>query len=356
MLTDGGERMPDGGEASGETDRASAFVSEAEYEWSKLDVIREMYDRKFYAPLQIVLADYRGIFGIGILLMYLLMGTVGVAVIAFPRQTGGRFDPWFTTWSQPLGTDHAGRPLHQMVVHATPGMIQLMIGGALFAMLFGILIGTVAGFKRGNIEYVLMTLTDTAAQLPGLPLLIVLVAVFEPRSPFLVGLILSINAWPGTARALRAQVIEIREKEYVEATRAMGGDSGEIIQREVMPELMPYVTIGFMGSLTGIIYAAVGLYFLGILPVEWLNWGVMLDNAYSEVNFRTFTHMHYLVVALVVISLVGLGATLTAQAMDRVFNPRLRAKHAKTIRGSGPEDAIEEEDEDVTDTFIAGGN
>lgn len=337
---DGGEPRPDGGASTDEgvTDRASAFLSESEYEMTRGDAMREWYDRKFYAPLRIILTDYRGILGVVTLLIYLLMGTVGVVLVPRPSQSGPVLLPWFQDLTYPLGTDPSGKGLFRMTVHATPRMLQMMLGGALFGTAMTVGMGTLAGFKRGMTDRILMTISDTGQNLPGTPLLLIIVAVLQPTNPFLVGVVLSIPGALGGGRGLRAQVLQIRNEDFVEAGRAMGMTTSRNIQFHILPELMPKITIGLMSGLKGVIYAAVGLYFLGILPGDFLNWGMMLQLSYQEVNMSTMKDFHYLMVPMIVISFFGFGTTFMAQAFDRVFNPRLRAKHAKTLVGGGNQD------------------
>jgi len=317
---------------------ASAFSSDADYSMTRTDELRELYDRKFYAPLQILIKDYRGALGISILLLYILMGTVGVAVVPIPNQDGPRMLPWFRDLAFPLGTDGTGKSLLRMIVHATPRMLQMMLAGTIFSLAFSVGIGTLAGFKRGMTDRILMTVTDTALNLPGLPLLLVLVAVLQPSNPMVIGIILSINGWAGGARSLRSQVLQLRNADHVEASRAMGASTGRNIQKNVLPELMPLIMIRLMTTLRSIIFAAVGLYFLGVLPTNDNNWGVMLNRSYQAVDFEPLTNVHYLMVPLLTISLFGIGTIFLAQAFDRVFNPRLRAKYAKTLSGGDKDD------------------
>jgi peptide/nickel transport system permease protein len=340
VRTDGGQPRSDGSGATDESpsDRASAFLSETDYKMSRADALREYYDRKFYAPLRIILTDYRGIVGVLVLLTYLLMGTVGVVLVPRPMQSGPVLLPWFTDWTYPLGTDPSGKGLFRMTVHATPRMLQMMLGGALFGTAMTIGIGTISGFKRGMVDRVMMTISDTGQNLPGMPILLVLVAIFQPTNPFLVGVVLSLPGALGGGRGIRAQTLQIRNEDFVEAGRAMGMTTSRNIQVHVLPELMPKITIGFMMGLKNVIYAAVGLYFLGILPGDFLNWGMMLNLSYSEVNLTSMKDIHYLMVPMLVISLFGFGTTLMAQAFDRVYNPRLRAKHDKTLVGGGEDD------------------
>jgi peptide/nickel transport system permease protein len=328
----------------GSGERAAAFKAGTDYSMGRADRIREIYDKKFYAPLRILMSDYRGIFGVSILMMYLLMGTVGVVLIPEPSQAGPSLLPPFQDLQFPLGTGPSGKGLFRMVVHATPRMLKLMAGGVVFSTALGVGVGTVAGYKRGTIDRVLMTVADTALNLPGLPLLLVLVAILQPSDPFVIGVVLSINAWAGAARSLRSQVLQLRKESYTEASRAMGASTSQNIQRNILPNLLPLITIGVMSSLRSIVFSAVGLYFLGVLPINFLNWGVMLNMSYQSINLATMTNIHYLLVPLVTISLFGMGATFMAQAFDRVFNPRLRAKYARTIVGGDGDDANEASD------------
>jgi peptide/nickel transport system permease protein len=229
LRTDGSGRAQADGGTTDTSDRAAAFRSDSDYSMSRGDELRELYDRKFYAPMQIMLSDYRGILGGTIMLFFLLMGTVGVAIVPRPSQTPQVLLPAFQDLSYPLGTDGAGRGLVRMIVHSTPRMLQLMLGGAVFSALLSVGVGTVSGFKRGMTDRVLMTITDTALTLPGIPLLIVIVAILQPSNPFLIGVILSINAWAGGARSLRSQVLQIRSEDHVEAGRAMGISSARNI-------------------------------------------------------------------------------------------------------------------------------
>lgn len=296
------------------------------------------FDSYVRTPFRIAWDDWRTrIGGIGILI-YLLMGTVGVALVPRPMQTGPTLLPWFQDWTYPLGTDASGKGLFRLTVHATPRMLQMMLGGALFGTAMTVGIGTLAGFKRGMIDRVLMTISDTGTNLPGMPLLLIIVAILEPTNPFLVGVVLSAPGALGGGRGLRAQVLQIRNEDFVEAGRAIGMTTSRNIQINVLPELLPKITIGLMSGLKGVIYSATGLYFLGILPADFMNWGMMLNMSYTEVNLLSMKDLHYLMVPMFVISFFGFGTTLMAQAFDRVFNPRLRAKHAKTLVGGGEDD------------------
>ena len=285
--------------------------------------------------------DWRSRVGILIVAGYLLMGTVGVMLIEQPTMgTGPRYVAPFTTLQYPLGTDALGKGVFAQIVHATPAMLLMVASGAFFGTTVGTAVGITAGYKGGRLDQLLMLFTDVAMTIPGLPLVIVLSAIFQPRSPIIVGLLLTINAWAGLARTVRSQVLTLREESYVEASRALGISTPKILTLDVAPNVMPYVTVNFVGMARGVIFSSVGLYFLGILPFSTLNWGVMMNLAYNTGGaLYTLDTAHWLFFPMFAIILLSLGLILLAQGADRIFNPRVRAR--QTGDGGG-EDAESE--------------
>jgi peptide/nickel transport system permease protein len=238
--------------------------------------------------------------------------------------------------------DH--QDLMALMIHATPAMLKMIVAGAVFGGVMGIVVGMVSGYMGGTVDKVLMTITDTLGSIPGLPLLLILVALIEPSNPWLIGIILNVQGWAGGSRGIRGQVLAIRDKEYVEAARSMGEPTSKVLYKEVLPELMPMIMIGFRGGATSIISASVGLYFLGILPYSDQHWGVILQQAYEQSGaLYTLEAAHWLLVPLLVITMLNFGFVLLSQSFDQVFNPRVRARHEARKQSA-------EEPEDVSDT------
>lgn len=343
---------------------------------STIDRFERMSDLYVLAPLRIAWGDWRArIGGFGVL-FYLLMGTVGVAIVpkadlnTAPRYTGafhgglsaitnegGWIDfvqiplfgtgvrvPWIELHAL-LGTDNVGRSIARQIVHSTPPMLMMALAGIIFSVGLAVIVGFLAGYKGGMIDEILMMLTDIMVIIPGLPLIIVLVAIYQPRDPFIVGAILSIDSWPGLARSLRSQVLTLREEDFVESARAMGLSTWTIIRQELIPKLAPYILVSAAGAATAVIAASVSLYFLAILPFSSLNWGVMMNLAYTEGNaISNPGHAgHWLFYPALALSGLTFALVLFSQGMDRVFNPRLRARHAHTTRDD--EEAVDVESE-----------
>jgi peptide/nickel transport system permease protein len=340
------DRVTDGGQSVSSSDEISFDLTSAETEpLSKRERYEQIFKNWVYAPLAIIWNDWRAKIGGLILLIYVAMGTVGVMLVEKPTGDGARLLQPFENWAFPLGTDFSGRDLFGQIIHATPAMLEMILAGAVFTTLVATLIGTFTGYKGGYVDRVLIAITDILMTLPGLPLVIVLAVILEPSSPWAIGILLSVNAWAGLARTIRSQVLTIREENYVEASRLMGTPTSAIIAKNILPGIMPYIAINFVNSGRRIIFSSVALYFLGILPFTSLNWGVMLNAAYYGGAVFTPSMFHWLLVPTITIVALSLAMTLFAQGMDRLFNPRVIARHTTP---SDEVDTADESEEQIT--------
>jgi len=282
-------------------------------------------------PFRIIWGDLRTRIGISILLAFVFIGTVGVTLVPRPEfNEAPRYVSPFTNWAVPLGTDGYGKPIGKQLIHATPAVLEIVVAGAVISMVLATVIGVTAGYKGGRVDDILMFVTDMVLTIPGLPLILVIAAVFTPERPFVVGLLLGIDNWPGLARTLRSQVLSIRHESYVEASRAMGMSSPHILRKDVTKQLMPYITINAANAARGVIFESVGLYFLGILPFTAANWGVIMNEAYQTSGvLSNLGRIHWMIWPMLTISVFSVGLILLSQGMDRLFNPRIRARHSE---------------------------
>ncbi len=339
-------------------------VSEESVSATRSEQYRLLFEESVVAPLEIIWEDWRTRFGVIILAAIVFMGTVGVALTREPVWNEaepyiGPFDASYTThyfglpdisfgawtytglWTYPLGTDGVGKAIFRGLVHATPAMIKMMLAGAVLAMALATVIGITAGYVGGLMDDALMFVTDIVLTIPGLPLILIIASVYPPESAYLVGFLLAIDNWPGLARTLRSQVLAIRNESYVEASQAMGLSRARILRKDIGAQLMPYVTINAATSARGIIFESVGLYFLGILPFNEANWGVMMNEAYQTSGvLSNMSRIHWLIMPMLAIFVLSVALILLSQGMDRLFNPRIRARHTNTDGATvAPDDA-----------------
>ncbi|MFC6734087.1 MULTISPECIES: ABC transporter permease subunit [unclassified Haladaptatus] len=320
--SNGGIETPDAG---------SPFTAVSGTSLSRREQYWRAFDEKVLTTFRVISKDWRALVGLSIITVFVLMGTVGVLVVAPPEAGKGPvlLQP-FQTMEYPLGTSDLGESLFAQTVHATPAMLKMVVGGAVFATGMSLIWGVFAGYAGGSIDRAMMTIADILMTIPGLPLIIVISTLLQPRDPFVVGIILTINGWAGFARALRSQVLTLRNKSYVEASRTMQLSTPRILFIDIIPNLMPLVMVNFVGRARSVIISSVALYFLGILPYSTANWGVMLQSAYSSATWYNMNAVHWILVPILTIVVFSLGLILFGQGMDRIFNPRIRARHMKT--------------------------
>ncbi|WP_246308333.1 ABC transporter permease [Halosimplex rubrum] len=336
--SDGGQRTASPLDALGET-------SDHTVENTRRDRLETLYRYYVYTPVSVLWDDWRARIGCALILFYLAMGILGPVVVEPTTVMDGEplLGP-FESWEHPLGTDNTGSDLLSLAVYSTAPILKMMTAGGLFTVTVGTLFGTVAGYKGGLVDTLLSTVTDVFINLPGLPLVIVLAAIFSPKSPWLIGLLLSVASWAGLARSIRSQVLTIREESYAEASRAMGIPTSAIITKDVLPHLMTYISVNLVHASRNVIFGAVGLYFIGVLPFSDPNWGVTMNLAYQYGAHYRMEAVHWLIVPIVSVTGLSMGMILLSQSLDRVFNPRVRASHAETA------EEVSAEEVDETDT------
>ena len=323
--------------------------SDSSTEVTKRERLSEIYDAQMRTPALVAWSDWRTRFGLLIIGGYVLMALV--AVLGLWREPSTSQAPRllspFTDMSYPLGTTQSGVDLVALIVHSTPTILILITAGAVWATLIAVVIGTVAGYKGGRVDRGLMSFSDLVMAIPGLPLVIILAVTLNPENPVVLGVIINISYWAGLGRSLRSQVLTIRENNYVEASRTMGISTPRIILKDIIPNLMPYVTVNFVFAARYVMFASVGLYFLGVLPYSTQNWGVTLNFAYSNGALFSWQAAHWLLAPMLAIMGLSLGLILLGQGLDRVFNPRVRTR----MGGESKSTTADDDEDTVTEVF-----
>jgi peptide/nickel transport system permease protein len=200
------------------------------------------------------------------------------------------------SWRHPLGTDDLGQDLLARMLYG--GRISLAVGLAamLIAVFVGTLLGAIAGMARGSIDAALMWLTDLFLSLPQLPLLLLLIYLFRDTLKALVGVeggtfllivvVIGGFRWMPVARLVRAQFLSLREKEFVEAARALGATPARQVMRHILPNsLGPVIVAATIGVAAAIIGEST-LSFLGLgFPPDIPTWGRILFDAKDHLDF-----------------------------------------------------------------------
>lgn len=266
-----------------------------------------------------------GLLGLVILLFFIGMATVGP--LFYPAVLPSDPTNIFAgpSLAHPLGTDFEGTDTLALVVTGSRYVLLSAFLAGFFTAFFGTVTGLISGYYLGIPDSIVTRLADFVLTIPSFPLLVVLSTVWKFGSPLAMGLVLGLIGWGALARAVRSQVLTLRERTFIEASRGLGFSSLHIIAREIFPNITSYVAMKFLLAVTGAIYASVALFFLGVLPLSTNNWGVMLQFAFSQAGaMYTTQSLPYLLAPLACILLVTFGVVLFLDAVDEMLNPRLR--------------------------------
>lgn len=264
------------------------------------------------------------VIGLTLILFFTLMAIFGPALYpkTLPINPSLLYAP--PSWAHPLGTDFEGTDVLAEIITGSRYVLSAAALAAVFTIGFGTVAGVVSGYYLGTTDQVIMRVTDFILTIPGFPLLIVLSTIWSFGSPVAMGLVLGLTGWGGLARAVRSQTLSLRERGFIEAARGLGLSNRHIIIKEILPNISPYIAMNLLLSVTGGIYAEVGLFFLGVIPFQANNWGVMLNLAFTNGAMYTPQSLLYMLSPMACILLVTFGIVLTLDALDEILNPRLR--------------------------------
>ncbi len=215
----------------------------------------------------------------GVLILAVLAGAALSAPYLFPRDplsiAGPALLPPFQDPAHLLGTDRLGRDVLAGLIHGARTSLAVSLAAAAAALAAGAIIGTLAGFSGGWIDEALMRLTDAFQTVPGFLLALAFVSVAGPSLTVVVTAI-ALSAWTGPARIARAEVLSIRERDFVAASRVVGMHPLEIAFREVLPNALPPVLALSSVIVAGAILTEAALSFLGLGDPNRVTWGGMI--------------------------------------------------------------------------------
>jgi peptide/nickel transport system permease protein len=224
----------------------------------------------------------------------------------------------------PLGTDNFGRSVMTQFIYGARISLLVGLAATVLAMVIGSVVGIVAGFLGGIVGAVLMRLTEWFLVIPFLPLAIVLAAILGPSIENII-LVIGITSWPQTARVICAQVLTLRERDYVDRSRALGGSNWHLMTRHVVPNVAPLILATTTLTVPVVILSEATLSFLGLGDPANISWGTMLDQAF-EAGAISEEAWWYFVPPGLGILLVALSFTLIGTALEEILDPRLKER------------------------------
>jgi len=230
--------------------------------------------------------------------------------------------------AHPLGTESNGRDMLALLMAAAPGTLRVGLIAAGIGMMVGILLGFSAGFLGGWWDALVRTIADAVITIPSLAVLIVISAFVRQIDLTNMALLLALFAWPGPTRLIRAQVLSLRERGYVQMARISGASTFDIMFKEMMPNLLPYLAASFSGNVSANILAATALEALGLGPTRIPTLGMTIFYSIRAASILRGMWWWWGFPILLLI-LIFTGLFLMTVGLDEIANPRLRGVQAK---------------------------
>lgn len=225
----------------------------------------------------------------------------------------------------PLGTDNVGRDIWALIIHGIHPSLKVGLIAGVIGTALGVVLGIVAGYYGGWIDAVISTTADIFLTIPSLLILIVLASYIRTTTIEFTALVIAIFAWAGPTRLMRSQTLSLRERAFVPLAKLSGQNDFEIAIKQILPNLLPYIMAGFVGSVSGAILALVGIQILGLGPLFTPNLGMILQAAYE--GAAIFRRMWWWwLPPTVILMMIFISLFLMSVALDELANPRLRER------------------------------
>lgn len=213
-------------------------------------------------------------------------------------------------WEHPFGTDDMGRDMLVRILYGARYSLAIGAVAVLIALVFGVVLGAIAGYYGGIVEEVIMRCTDIFASVPYMLMAIVIVSVLGSSAVNLM-IAVGVTSIPGFVRITRASVLTVRNQEYVEAARAVGISEAKIIFTHILPNCLSPIIVQTTLRIASAIIAASSLSFLGLgVPVPAPEWGAMLSDGRGFIRgyaYMTFFPGLAIMITVLAFNMVGDG-------------------------------------------------
>jgi peptide/nickel transport system permease protein len=267
-------------------------------------------DRKIFVSLAIIL----GLFGVAV--VGPMLRDYGPNDYVGPPAQGPSAQYWF-------GTTTFGQDVFVQFVHGVGATFFVGLVGGGLAALVGMTVGFVAGYRGGIVDEVLNMLTNVVLVIPTLLVLIIVVAYVDARGLLIEAIFVGLTSWPWAARAIRAQTLSLRTREFVDLGRLTGLSTRQIIVGEIAPNMSSYLMLTFILLFGGAVLIAATLDFIGLGPTDGMSLGLMMNNAVLWSALQLGMWWWFIPPGVGIVAIVGSLYVLNV-GLDQVFNPRLR--------------------------------
>jgi len=223
-----------------------------------------------------------------------------------------------------LGTDNLGRDILGQLIYGARDVLTIALLTSIITVFIGTTVGMISGLVGGFVDSIIQIITNLFLSIPSFPVLLIFASFFTIEDALSFALVLSLWGWAGLSRAVRSQIISLRERDFIQICRIMNLSKTHIIFKEMFPNIATYILINFIAIMRNAITGSVGIMMLGLAAFQPSNWGAMLLRAKDTGAILIPEAAHFLFAPIVAIMIFQMGAILLANGLDETLNPRLR--------------------------------
>ena len=224
----------------------------------------------------------------------------------------------------PLGTDNFGRSVLDLLIAGARVSLVVGVTAALGAMVIGAFVGISAGYFGGKVDTVMNAVTNWFLVIPWLALAIALASILGASLTNVI-VVIAITSWAATARLVRAQALTVKERSFIERSRALGGTNWHVITRHVLPNVFPVLFANTILMVALAILSETTLAILGLSDPIAISWGKTIEASFTG-GAATAGWWWWLIPPGICIVLVTLAFTMVGFALDEILSPRLRQR------------------------------
>jgi peptide/nickel transport system permease protein len=274
----------------------------------------------------VLLGSWRGRAGVSVIGLFVFLAIFGNLLAPYDPDASSLdilAKPSTDHW---LGTTEQGSDVFSQLLVGARVSIVVGFAAALISAVLGAAVGLVGGYFGGWTDRILDAFENWFLVIPQIPLMIVLARLLEPSLTVLIAVI-GLTSWAGTGRIVRAQVLTLRERAFVERARAQGARDGYIIRTHILPNTLPLIFANTVLIVAVAILSEAALAFLGLGDPTRISWGTMLENAF-EAGAPSSGAWWYLIPPGLCITVLVLAVSMLGYMLEEFVNPRLKEQHA----------------------------
>lgn len=270
-----------------------------------------------------IFSNGKTVAGFVILMIFVLIAIFGPLIFPYSANTDLANKYLSPSAEHPFGTDWLGRDVFRQMIAGTGSVLQIAFYSAFFTVVVGTVLGIVSGFIGGVVDKIIMAVTNIFLSIPSFPVYLLLAAIITINTPVTLALVISLWSWAGLCRAVRIQVMSIKERDFIQICTVMHMSKAHIIFKELMPNVFSYIVINFVMAMRNAINASVGIMLIGLAAYDPTNWGAIMNAARTN-GLNNVNNIIILMYPLAAIIIFQVATLMLANGLDETLNPRLK--------------------------------